>query len=416
MPTSRSHRRRSRSDAVRRREQSRRYHEARRLATSSAADDVAARMSATDWDDLRACADAEARGDAVEALRRYSSISHFDGSTHGMRLALLAELGEDAPAWLVSRWLTLQARRPLSSGADGSARDDVFERVVEIAYPHGVETARMQGLSMSVFLAFLLERDWVMRQLVVYEDGGLRRLVRAGASRTLLARADDPEAWVQARMSGFRLGPEREGCLQVTDLGDGQVLDLVDLGLGFEHPPGQHVLGRVVPTRTSPGRMFEWRPLPVDGETAALVANDPERWTQILARQARSLELPCCFSLMDDDTDMLTDLPLHPWIGLLEAEQIGALPSEDGLISYDDVALVVLERLVVAFGTVGFVPSLMPPVLWSMLLQPGMDGAVRERLTGMRFQRGWSVIAEAVFEPAKSRCRDYAALCGAVAG
>lgn len=274
----------------------------------------------------------------------------------------------------------------------------------------------MHGLSQPVFLSSLYERDWVLRQLILYEDAGLRNLVRSRASRSLLARADDPEGWADARMGGYRFESDRGGLVQVADLATGEVIDLLDLGVAFQHWPGEHLLGRVVRTSTPPGRMFEWRPLPVDGGTAARVASDPERWTEIVAERARSEELACGFSLLDDDTDMLTDLPANPWQALLDREQIDKLPTIDGLIAYDDVALAVLERLLRAFGATGTVPAVARPVLWSLVLQAGMDRSVRERFTGLQFALGWRAIAHAVPEPAKARCLAYFDLARKIAG
>src|SRR3954465_12578969 len=59
---------------------------------------------------VRECADAELRGDASEALRLHRSVPMFRQSTHGDRLHQLAELGDDAPGWMINRWLTIQAR------------------------------------------------------------------------------------------------------------------------------------------------------------------------------------------------------------------------------------------------------------------------------------------------------------------
>lgn len=197
---------------------------------------------------LRASRAAEARGDAVEALRSHDQVSRLGRSMHRDLLATLVELDDRAPGWMYSRWMTAQA-------------DD----------PPGTD-----------------ERDWVLRQRRVYDDGGLRRLVETRASAELLDRADHVEEWVGARMGGYRLESDVDGCLQLTDLADDSLVEVLDLGLAAQHGPGSCFLCRVVPTRERPGLMFEWRPLPVDETTARQVAAEPARWLATVTDAART--------------------------------------------------------------------------------------------------------------------------------
>lgn len=183
MPVSRRRTKRNRSEADRLRA-AKRYHESRRLAATASH----VRLSSRDGNALRASADAELRGDAAEAFRLYSTIDRFDDSHHRHRLRLLAELGTDAPAWLMSRWLTIQARRPLWTGAPKDSDPPALARAVEIAYPYGVATERMRGMSTPVFASCLTEFDWAMRQLVVYDDGRLDE-------GTAVAVARCPQQW-----------------------------------------------------------------------------------------------------------------------------------------------------------------------------------------------------------------------------
>ena len=138
-------------------------------------------------------------------------------------------------------------------------------------------------------------------------------------------------------MGGYRLESDAGGSVQVTDLGTGVVLDLVDLGLAFEHWPGQHVLARArrgdtarpdVRVATTAGGRGHGRP---GGEA-------PARWVETVGARARSLERPRGFSLMDE-TDILSDLPVRAFFGLLEADQIPWYgEQEDGLFADDDIA------------------------------------------------------------------------------
>ena len=416
MPNSRSRHSRNRSDPARRRARAARYHESRREAATASIDEIVARFGETDWNNLQACADAEARGDVQGALTLYSRVSLAEESIHRGRLEMLAELGDEAPGWLISRWLTLQVRRPLWSDPEESAHgDQTLLRLLRTAYPHGFDNDRMEGMSLDLFISFLHERDWMLRQLVVYEEGGLREFVRTRAGSSLLARADHVADWVETPMGGYRLESDEGGCLQVTDLGTGEVLNVLDLGLAFQHWPGQHFLARIVPTVTDPGLMFEWRPLPVDSDTAELVAADPGRWVEILAERALSGELPRMFSLLDDDTDLVSDLPAHSWLALLELHQIADLPQIDGVISFDDVALIVLDRLLRAASAAGPAIAAARHVTWTLVLHPGVDEAVRNHFTQPHHGHAWRVLAGIVAEPARGRCRRYAEISEAPA-
>jgi hypothetical protein len=409
MPVSRRRIKRNRSDLERRRA-AKRDRESRRLAATATDAQLSALLSDAEWATRRTAADAELQGDAEKALDLYATIDRFEGSIHRRRLELLVELGDEAPPWLISRWLTLQARRPLWTGAPQDAGDPPAARALQIAYPHGLSVERMRRMSPATFAASLYELDWVLRHLMVYEDGGLADLVHRFASPALLSRADSPEAWASAVMVGYRLESDG-GPVQVTDLGTGATLDLLDLGVGCENLPGQHLLGRVVPTSWQPGRMFEWRPLPVDEGTARDVASSPEVWLDIVADHALTGQLPLDFSLMEHGTDVLTDVRELSWSAALWPEDLDRLPVVDGWIDGDDIALVVLEGLLGRFGFLGRVPAPMQPMVFSLVLQPGLSDAIEGRLCGPEQSAGWWVMASSLRQPAAGRARGYAERC-----
>lgn len=309
----------------------------------------------------------------MEALRWYDEVMSSGRSMHRDLLTTLVELGDRAPGWMYTRWLTAQAHHlPLGEPID--------------------------------------ERDWVLRQLRVYDDGGLRRLVEEDASPELLARADHAEDWVVARMGGYRLESDVDGCLQLTDLADDRLVEVLDLGLAAQHWPGACFLGRVVPTRERPGLMFEWRPLPVDEAAARRVAAEPARWLETIEDGARAGRLPSTFSYLEH-TPFVQDLPERPWLGLLDPEQIPGLTTLDGLLDMDEVATVVLDRLLRAAPVAG--PLLVDArhAVFSLVLEPGMAGRVRQRFTHHHHARAWRLLSSLVAEPARGRCRTYAELC-----
>jgi len=153
----------------------------------------------------------------------------------------------------------------------------------------------------------------VVRQADLYELGALRDLVGHHASEELLARADDMGEWVRAPMRGLRLetsGPRRPEPVVVTDLRTQELIEVLDLGVGEQLHAGQHLLGRLVPTKTEPGVMFDWRPLEVGEPTARAVARAPSLWLQTLHRHVVDGRLELAFS-HQSETLLTADLPQH---------------------------------------------------------------------------------------------------------
>jgi hypothetical protein len=246
---------------------------------------------------------------------------------------------------------------------------------------------------------------------MVYDDGGLPELVGTFAHQELIDRADFPDEWAASTMGGYRFDCDDDGCVAVTDLATDERIQLLDLGAGFEHWPGQHLLGRVVPTSCDPGRMFEWRPLPVNEATARAVADSPQHGTTVLSAASRARELSKAFSLMEDGTDVLTDVCARPWTAGLNRKDIARLPVVDGTIDHRDVAILMLERFVAAAATCGTVFRTLRPVLFSLVLHPGLEAHIRSRLCRPEHQTGWQTKVACLPEPARARCSTYARQC-----
>ena len=186
---------------------------------------------------------------------------------------------------------------------------------------------------------------------------------------------------------------------------------MLDLGLLAEHWPGTCVIGRLVPTSAGPGRMFEWRPLPVDEETARRVALEPrpEGWFDIVVAQHAAGRLPHLFSYLDD-TALVSDLPQRVWIGLLEEHQISDLPATNGLIAYADVALQVCENVLDLTAMAGLAIVADRQLIAALMLEPGLAGRLQDTLAGPRHARAWRILEEVLPEPASARCGALAAL------
>jgi hypothetical protein len=354
-------------------------------------------------------ADAELRGDAATALRRHRSVPMFARSNHGDRLELLAELGHEAPGWLISRWMTVQARRRVWTGSDPGAVSRVLPIVVPAVYPHGIPFEQIGCEHPEQVTAFINERDWVVRQFDVYELRSLRDLVLHHATPELLSRADQIDGWCRATMGGYRLDcedPEGEA-LRLVDLATNQPLQVLDLGLTEHLRPGQHLLGRVVPTTALPGRMFDWRPLPVDRVTATAIARNPRQWLPILATRAAARRLAPAFSYLSDSS-ITADLPQHAWAGLL-GRDIDARRDAP----YDDLAEPALAealRLVVADPAAA---ADRRHTISGLILDPVLSHQLRARFAAASLLPAWQGLATITDGLARRRCEEMAMWCDA---
>ncbi len=212
--------------------------------------------------------EAEARGDAAEGLGIMDAFAFgpdgqpFWSVERGHELHLIAQWGPVLPDWAWSRWVCNQAARAMHE----EVRDPSFD------------AERRAGLH------FDTDQMWAYRQLRLYDDGVLRFFLRRMAGSALLARAGQVEAWPQAEMGGFELVEADPWSISWLDLAAREVVSTPNIGSAVLFLPGDRVIGRLVPTEG--GRMFESRPLGVPRGLAQAVAEEPDRWSELL-RAAR---------------------------------------------------------------------------------------------------------------------------------
>jgi hypothetical protein len=369
---------------------------------------IASQMTPAHRQAMHEAADAELRGDAATALRRHRSVPMFARSKHGDRLELLASLGDDAPGWLISRWLTVQSRRRIWTGSDPAAPSPVLPLVIPAIYPHGIPFERIGCEHPEQVVAWIYERDWVARQVDVYEMGALLDLVRHHASPELLARADLVEDWCEAPMGGYRLEPGGgAGALRLVDLATEQPFDVLDLGLAEHAQLGEHLLGRIVPTEAGPGRMLDWRPLLVDRVTATAVARNPHQWLPVLATRVAVGRIPAAFSYQSASS-ITADLPQHAWVDLLGLD-IDVEPVE----TYDELAEPALAEVLRLAGSDPAATSARRHTISELLLDGALTERVRLRFAAAEFLPAWRLLAETVDGPARNRCQEMAMWCDA---
>lgn len=88
------------------------------------------------------------------------------------------------------------------------------------------------------------DQDWVFRQQLVFELGGLEFFIRRIAASTLLARADQIDAWPRVQMGGFRFVASTPSVATWEELASGESVTMPNIGSGVLVQPGDHVIGR----------------------------------------------------------------------------------------------------------------------------------------------------------------------------
>jgi hypothetical protein len=233
--------------------------------------------------------DAERRGDANEALRLMSGrVLGPDGLPFWRpwrvnRLRQVTMLGAELPAWGVSRWVAAQAHETL--GVPGDRRRRRCEELA-LEIRGGLDGLSVYGDGDAV--CKLMDRDWVYRQLFLYELGGLSEFVRRVATPDLLAGADHIHDWARAPMTAFRLVERAPGTVTWHSVETGEQLALPNIGSAAMVVPSEHVLGRLVPVEE--GVMLEAAPLVVPERTARQVADDPSSWMDAVSAAREDIE------------------------------------------------------------------------------------------------------------------------------
>jgi len=253
---------------------------------------------------LQAVDEAETRGDATGALEivqmhPVGSDGRFFWNPHRVaRLAQVEQLGPLLPRWATSRWILEQSLIQFDPALRG-ARQEAMRVAIELRRPDelvGVDAVDVQTQ--------VMDHDWVHRQLLVYEYGGLERFLHAWATPDLVAGADRIEEWVTAPIRALRLESREPALLTWTDLATGAELETPNLGAAVLEQPGDFALARVVPTEGGP--MFDGVPLGVVEETAGQVAADPGAWLDALRSVAGTEDY---FADLVHGNFLVTDVP-----------------------------------------------------------------------------------------------------------
>ena len=141
------------------------------------------------------------------------------------------------------------------------------------------------------FVDQVISADWVCAQLATFDLDGLDAFLAQRAGTALTSAAPGMEPWRAATMGGYRLVGVQADRLHAIDLLTTRPVRLLNVGAVWCREINTCVIGRLVPTGTEPGLMFESRPLTVDDTTAIQVARAAgvgrTTWLNVLA-EARS--------------------------------------------------------------------------------------------------------------------------------
>ena len=230
---------------------------------------------------LQAADDAESRGDAVRALDLMAQHAwDRDGKLFWrperlFRLGQIVMLGPVLPGWARSRWILGQAVAVLDEASRGRCR-----QAIGVVMGLRVDAPWPADPSYDEQRVKVMDHDWVYRQLVLFELGGLDHFITDVASPDLLAGADHVREWMSTPMGGFRYVGSSHRHLIWEHLATGEQLETINLGAAALLEPGDCVIGRPVPIEE--GTMWESAPLFVPGDVAVRVAEDPANWVATL--------------------------------------------------------------------------------------------------------------------------------------
>jgi hypothetical protein len=362
---------------------------------------VVSQMTVDDHVAVEEASAAELRGDWSAALARHRSVPMFSESEHGGDLAMLARLDDDAPGWLVDRFVTSMAHR-LEAYGQPQRGNRVLQTLVPMLYPGPIDMQVIGCEHPEQVGSRIYGRDWVVRQADVHDLGGLEDLLVHPGADGLLARSDRVEDWAEAPMGGWRVEHADGDVLVVSDAATGDEVRLLDLGLTVRIEPATHVLGRVVPTTAGPGLLFDWCPLPVDEPIARAVAEAPERWLRTIAHAVREGALRPGFAHVAP-TGPSADLPRHAWADLLGHGADGYLPRPPRTLAPDALA----AALDLASAPDGRdVVRRRRHVISELLLDEAVDDRALAPFATVERAAAWDVLAEVLPAHAAQRCHE----------
>jgi len=251
---------------------------------------------------------AAANGDAARALDLHRQGLHVEGAAAEHELLDVLLLGDEAPDWVLCRWIARQAYRWLLLTED--ARTDAAMRQT-LAATYELPASLTPGLLRRLGTA-VAGCDWICRELATYDFGGLTDYLDTQVSAALTERAQHIDRWAETPLRGYVYEDVAADRLTIRDVSTGERREVLHIGaLAGTTTSAAHVIARVVPIGCSPGWMFAARPLDVEEQTAREVSRKPESWLTALEVAVEDARLPPALG-QTGETCIISDVVLAP--------------------------------------------------------------------------------------------------------
>lgn len=359
---------------------------------------------------------AERAGDAAAALDYHRGVPMFRRSGHGVVLEQLADLADEMTPWMWARWAAYQCTRVEDTGTATAAAGRVsLTLTVETFHADDMQHAYETGDDPVRVIARVSGQSWVFHQVCTFELGGLESFLEEMPTARLAEECGLARDWVGAQLGGYRVESSPPGTLVVRDLATKESVELLDLGAAVHADEGGWLIGRLVPTGTTPPLMFDTRPLPVDRRTATAAARGQKRgeWVAALLDAVEERRVDPAV-LCSEDRELVTDVA---GLQLLErgtppaalASACAALA--DGRDEIGRAAYRILRGAVE--GTFGGDED--AAYVAAAVVHPRGYAEARRQLRRPEHRAAWEHWAGLVPDPARGRLRRLAELSGTAA-
>lgn len=359
---------------------------------------------------------AERAGDAATALEYHQGIPMFQRSGHVVLLKQLADLAEEMTPWLWARWAAYQCTRSEDPGTDGGdISRAALGYAIEMFHGDDMDEAYRTGGDPMQVAARTAGEDWAYHQICTYELGGLECFLDTTATGLLARECTLARSWLDARVGGYRVESSSPGRLVVRDLAEDRPVELLDLGARAHADEHGWVIGRLVPSGTSPTLMFDTRPLPVDRQTAIEASTGDRRGAWVTALVAAIADDRVDGAVLrSEDRELVTDVPGLALLG--RGTPPGALASAlDQLARGRDEVSRAAYRLLQSVGEGSFGSDEDAPFVAAAVVNPHGYAEAQRHLVSSERQATWRRWAELVAEPARGRLLRLAELSNASA-
>jgi hypothetical protein len=333
----------------------------------------------------------------------------FRRSRHRTLLEQLVGASGELTPWIWARWIVYQTFRAEDtdtqthdrlSEAMRDAGDAFHDDLVQRAYETGGDPIKVA--------ARVLGESWAYHQLAAYEYGALSSFLDEHASGDLVENSDLARSWVDAEMGGYRVEGRGGPCaLTLRCLDTDEAIDVLDLGAASLAGAEGCVIGRLVPSGTSPRLMFDIAPLGVDEATARGVAEArDDGWADVVMTAIDSGRLHGG-DLLREDYELMTDVLS---LGLLE---FGTKPTDlprvmqqlyDGRDEVGRAAFRILRS-----ASAGELADTAAPYVAAAVLNVHAWAEARRAILAPGQSDTWSRWAELTPEPARARLLRFAA-------